>query len=69
MQANMARSGSVSKDFFVSNRVNKGCVLAPTLFSLYLAAVLVVAFKDTSEGVYIQTSNETDLLNVEQNKA
>ena len=37
MQANVAMSGSVSSDFAVSNGVKQGCVLAPTLFSLYLS--------------------------------
>ena len=69
MQANVAMCGSVSKDFSVSNGVKQGCVLAPTLFSIYLAAMLEVAFKDTSEGVYIQTRKEADLFNVAQFKA
>ena len=64
MQANVAMSGSVSSDFAVSNGVKQGCVLAPTLFSLYLSAMLEVAFKDSSEGVYIQTRKEADLFNV-----
>ena len=38
-----------------SNAVNQGCVLAPTLFSLYFSTMLEVAFKDGSERVYIQT--------------
>jgi hypothetical protein len=69
MQANVAMSGSVSSDFAVSNGVKQGCVLAPTLFSLYLSAMLEVAFKDSSEGVYIQTRREADLFNVAQFKA
>ena len=69
MQANVTMSGSVSKDFSVSNGVEQGCVLAPTLFSLYLAAMLEVAFKDTTEWVYIQTRNDADLFNVAQFKA
>ena len=44
-------------------------MLAPTLFSLYLSMMLEVAFKDTSEGVYIQTRKEADLFNVAQFKA
>ena len=64
MQANVAMSGSVSGDFAVSNGVKQGCVLAPTLFSLYLSAMLEVAFKDIQEGVYIQTRKEADLFNV-----
>lgn len=69
MQANVALSGSVSRDFPVSNGVKQGCVLAPTLFSLYLSAMLEVAFRDSSEGVYIQTREKADLFNVAQFKS
>ena len=53
MQANVAMSGSVSTDFSESNGVKKGCVLAPTVFSLYLAAVLEVVFKDTRRSMHL----------------
>ena len=69
MQAKVAMCGSISKDFSVSNGVKQGCVLAPTLVSIYLAAMLEVAFKDTSEGVHIQTRKEANLFNVTQFKA
>ena len=48
--------------------MKQGCVLAPTLFSLYPAAMLEVTFKDTSEGVYIQTRKDVDLFIVAQFK-
>ena len=64
MKANVAMGGSVSSDFDVSNGVKQGCVLAPTLFSLYLSAMLEVAFRDIQEGVYIQTRKDADLFNV-----
>ena len=67
MQANVTMSGSVSKD--LEQRGETRCVLAPTLFSLYLAAMLDVAFKDTSEGIYIRTRKDPDLFNVAQFKA
>ena len=63
MQANVTMSRSVSSDFAVSNGVKQECVLAPTLFSLCLAAMLEVALKDIQEGVYIQTRKEADLFN------
>ena len=50
--------------FGVKNGVKQGCVLAPTLFSLYLSAMLEVAFADVREGVYIQTRQNADLFNV-----
>ena len=43
MQANVALSGTVSRDFSVRNGVKQVCVLAPTLFSMYLSAMLEVA--------------------------
>ena len=51
------------------HRCQQGCVLAPTLFSLYLAAMLEVAFRSTEEGVYIQTRSNADLFNVSHFKA
>ena len=64
MQANVAMNCSVSGDFDVSNEVKQGCVLAPTLFSLYMSAMLEVAFNDIQEGVYIRSRKEADLFNV-----
>ena len=64
MQANVTMSSSVSSDFATSNGVQQECVLAPNIFSLCMAAMIEVAFKDIQEGVYIQTSKEADLFNV-----
>lgn len=60
MQANVAMSVSVSEDFSVNNRVKQECVLAPTVSSLDLVALLEVVFKDTLERLYIQTRKEED---------
>lgn len=49
--------------------LKQSCVLATTLFSTYMAAMLEVAFKDTTGGVYIQTRREANLFNVVQLKA
>ena len=63
MQANVTMSRSVSSDFLLSNGVEQGYGLAPTLFSLYLAVMLEVDFNDIQEGVYIRTRKEADLFN------
>ena len=55
MQAKVAQGRDISKEFAVTNGVKQGCFLAPTLFSLYLAAMLQVAFKDYYEGTYMFT--------------
>jgi len=64
MNAKVVQGKDNSKAFAVTNGVKQGCVLAPTLFSIYLSAMLEVAFKDIQEGIYIQTRHTADLFNV-----
>jgi len=40
MQADAAMSGFISNYFAVTNQVKQGCVLPPTLFSIFLSAML-----------------------------
>ena len=53
MMANVSVGGEVSESFSVTNGVKQGCVLAPTLFSIFLSAMLDDAFRDMGDGVYI----------------
>ena len=69
MQAHVSYGNAQSKDFAVSTGVKQGCVLAPTLFSLYLAAMMEVAFRSTEEGMSIQTRHNANLFNVSHFKA
>ena len=46
MMANVSVGGEVSESFAVTNGVKQGCVLAPTLFSIFLSAMLDEAFRD-----------------------
>ena len=55
MMANVSVGGEVSESFSVTNGVKQGCVLAPTLFSIFLSAMLDEAFRDMGDGVYIQS--------------
>ena len=43
--------------------------MAPTLFSIFLSAMLEEAFADFEEGVYIQSRQDADLFNVAHFKA
>ncbi|KAK2178183.1 hypothetical protein NP493_556g01005 [Ridgeia piscesae] len=45
-------------------RVKRGCVLGPTLFSIFLSAMFDEAFRDMGDGVYIQSRQSADLFNV-----
>ena len=50
--------------FAITNGVKQGCVLAPTLFSIFLSAMLEEAFKDMGDGIYIQSRQNADLFTV-----
>ena len=62
--ANVNVGGEVSDSFRVTNGVKQGCVLAPTLFSIFLSAMLNDAFRDMGVGVYIQSRQNANLFNV-----
>ena len=64
MMAHVSAGEEVSESFSVTNGVKQSCVLAPTLFSIFLAAMLSEAFRDVGHGVYIQSKQSTDLFNV-----
>ena len=64
MMANVSVGGEVSESFSVTNGVKQGCVLAPTLFSIFLSAMLDEAFRDMGDGIYIQSRQSADLFNV-----
>ena len=64
MMANVSIGGEVSESFRVTNGVTQGCVLAPTLFSIFLSAMLDDAFRNMGDGVYIQSRQSADLFNV-----
>ena len=64
MMANVSVGGEVSESFSVTNGVKQGCVLALTLFSIFLSAMLDEAFRDMGDGVYIQSRQNADLFNV-----
>ena len=64
IMANVSFGGSVSGSFSVTNGVKQGCVLAPTLFSIFLPVMLDEAFRHMGDGVYIQSRQSADLFNV-----
>ena len=44
--------------------LKQGCVLAPTLFSIFLSAMLEEAFKDMGDRIYIKSRQNADLFTV-----
>ena len=64
MMANVSVGGEVSESFSVTKGVKQGCVVAPTLFSIFLSAMLDDTFRNMWDGVYIQSIQSADLFNV-----
>ena len=57
MMVNARNGGEVSDTFAITNGVKQRCVLAPTLFSIFLSAMLELAFRDMGDGMYIQNAD------------
>ena len=64
MMATVSVGGDVAESFRVTHGVKQGCVLPPTLFSIFLSAMLDDAFRDKGDGVYIQSRQSAYLFNV-----
>ena len=64
MRVHVLVGGELSDSFPVTSGVKQGCTLAPTLFALFLAAVLEVSKKNKpSEGVWLHTRQDGNLFN------
>ena len=50
----MKHNETLSDSFPISNGVKEGCVLAPTLFSIFFSIVLREAIEDLPDGIYIR---------------
>ncbi|BHF82840.1 hypothetical protein SprV_0802597900 [Sparganum proliferum] len=64
MMTRVTDNGAVSKAFAVTDGVKQGCVLAPTLFSLMLSAMMIDAYRDERPAfVHIAYRTDGGLLN------
>nr|VZI37260.1 unnamed protein product [Spirometra erinaceieuropaei] len=62
MMARVTDNEAVSEAFAVTNAKQQGCVLAPTLFSLMLSAMLMDAYRDERPGIRIAYMTDGHLL-------
>ena len=69
MKGQVLVGGEPSEAFDVQHGVKQGCVLAPTLFSLFLTAVLDTMKLDLNSGVFIRTRTNGKLFNLARLKA
>ncbi|BHF64463.1 hypothetical protein SprV_0200746800 [Sparganum proliferum] len=63
MAARVTVNAIASEAFAVTNGVQQGCVLAPTLISLMFSAMLLDAYADERPGIRIAYSTDGHLLN------
>ncbi|KAI8506599.1 hypothetical protein Bbelb_160260 [Branchiostoma belcheri] len=69
MRATVTVDCEVSDFFQVLHGVKQGCILAPTLFALFLAAVIEEMSDDDLEGIYIRTRSDGGLFNLARLKS
>ena len=53
--------GSTTDPFEISQGLKQGCVLAPTLFTLFLAALLSTVSEHLSAGAFMHTKSDRKL--------
>ena len=63
-QGQVKHNGSLSGSFPISNGVKQGCVLAPTLFSIFFSIMLREAKEDLPDGIYIRFRTAGCLFNL-----
>ena len=61
--------GEISSPFDISNGTKQGYVLAPMLFSIFFAMMLLVAFKDCDLGVSMQFRTDGSVFNLRRLQA
>ena len=69
MTARIVDDGEPSKSFKVTNGVEQGCVLAPTLFSIMFSTMLSDAFRDCELRINIRYRTDGKLFNLRRLKA
>ena len=67
MQARVQNDGEFSEPFEVTNVVNQGCVMAPTLFSMMVSAM--DDFQDSDTGFLIRYRFDGNIFNLRRLQA
>ena len=60
----MKHNGFLWGSFPISNGVKQGCILAPTLFSIFFSIMLCEAKEDLPDGIYIRFRTDGSLFNL-----
>ena len=63
-QGQVRHNGSLSGSFPIPNGIKQGCVLAPTLLSIFFSIMLLEAKEDLPDGIYICFRTDSSLFNL-----
>ena len=69
MQGRVKSDNALSEAFNITNGVKQGCVLAPSLFGIYLTAVIQEALGNNNRGIYIRYRSDGKLFNLSRLRA
>ena len=69
MKAVVLNNGSMTEPFLVTTRVKQGCVIVPTLFSIYIAAVLHLAPSEPPQVIPLRYRTDCNVFNLARLKA
>ena len=69
MKATDQFDGSTSDSFEIRSGVKQGCVLAPTLFSIFFAVLLQFAFKESPGDICLHWRTDGSLFNITRLRA
>ncbi len=65
----LSNGGSKSEPFIVETGVKQGCVIAPTLFAIFIAAILHLIGEELPQGIPIMYRTDGRLFNLNRFKA
>ena len=64
MKVTVKEGSDMSPSFGVTSGTKQGCIIAPTLFSIFFSMMLHVAFKDSADGVDIKSRFDIRLTSI-----
>ena len=64
MNATVREGSDKSSPFAVTSGTKQGCIIAPTLFSIFFSMMLHVAFKDAVDGIKIKSRFDVKLTSI-----
>ena len=64
MKASVKEGSSTSPPFHCTTGTKQGCIIAPTLFSIFFSMMLYIAFKDTRDGISIKSRFDLRLASI-----